>query len=254
VTARGDAAGSGDGDLTREAVDQALPGRPTRVYPALLSTEAEATAWARAGAPDGAVVVADYQVSARGRAGLPLTSRLGEGLGFSIVLRPDLPIDREGWPYLVGSLAVAGGLDQGLDDEPTRVCWPDRVTSGDGTHLADLGLQVGLSQDTVAWAVLTVLVATAHPPRPPLLARLVEALEHHGQQSAEGTLEEYRRRCSSLGCWLRALMVPLGPGGPEVTGEAVDVLPDGALVLRTRQGNRVAIPPMSLGLLEDAVR
>src|SRR5207244_3643314 len=35
------------GDLTVEAVAAALPDRPLRVYPALLSTEADALAWAR---------------------------------------------------------------------------------------------------------------------------------------------------------------------------------------------------------------
>ena len=43
----------------------------------------------------------------------------------------------------------------------------------------------------------------------------------------------------------------MGPSGPEVVGEAVDVLEDGALVIRTERGSRVAVPPQNLGLLED---
>jgi BirA family biotin operon repressor/biotin-[acetyl-CoA-carboxylase] ligase len=31
----------------------------------------------------------------------------------------------------------------------------------------------------------------------------------------------------------------------------VDVLADGALVIRTERGSRVAVPPQNLGLLED---
>lgn len=52
-------------DLSAHALAEALPGRPVRSYPAMLSTEADALAWARAGADDGAVVVAGYQAAPR---------------------------------------------------------------------------------------------------------------------------------------------------------------------------------------------
>ncbi|HWH34036.1 MAG TPA: hypothetical protein VNT56_01805 [Acidimicrobiales bacterium] len=54
-------------DLSAGVLAAALPDRPLRSYPAPLSTEADALAWARAGAPVGAVVVADYQAAPRGR-------------------------------------------------------------------------------------------------------------------------------------------------------------------------------------------
>ncbi len=41
----------------------------------------------------------------------------------------------------------------------------------------------------------------------------------------------------------------MGPGGPEINGEAVDVLADGSLVVLTARGNRVAVPPQNLGVL-----
>jgi BirA family biotin operon repressor/biotin-[acetyl-CoA-carboxylase] ligase len=68
-----------DDDLAADVLAADLPGRPLRSYPALLSTEADALAWARAGAPDGAVVVAGYQASPRGRAGLPWQVQQGTG-------------------------------------------------------------------------------------------------------------------------------------------------------------------------------
>jgi len=48
-------------------------------------------------------------------------------------------------------------------------------------------------------------------------------------------------------------MIPMGPGGPEIIGEAVDVLADGSLVVLTARGSRVAVPPQNLGLLEEPV-
>lgn len=235
------------GDLEASEVAAALGDRPVRAYPALLSTEAVGMAWAREGAPSGAVVVADYQASPRGRGGLPWTVRQGRGLGFTLLVRPDLPPQREGWPYvaaLLGLLDVVGGAG-------TSLVWPDTVRGADGADLARLGVYVELGPGRTEWVSATVLVEDASPPRGPLLARLVDAIEERLDAPAAAVLADYLPRCATLGLRKQARLIPMGPGGPEVTGEAVDVLADGALVLLTPRGSRVAIPPHNLGLLED---
>ena len=233
-------------DLDPAQVAEALGDRPVRCYPALLGTEPVAMAWAREGAPDGAVVVADYQASPRGRGGWPWTVRPGHGLGFTLLLRPELEPEREGWPYvpcLLALLDAVGG--PGAD-----LVWPDTVS--DGEHVvARLGVYVELGPSRTEWTAATVLVEDAAPPRAPLLARVVEAMEGRLNQPAEQVLADYLPRCRTLGRQQRARLIPLGPGGPEVVGEAVDVLPDGALVLRTARGSRVAVPPQNLGLLDE---
>lgn len=234
-------------DLDTDAVAAALGDRPVRAYPAVLSTEAVAMAWAREGAPSGAVVVADYQASPRGRGGLPWTVQLGHGLGFTLILRPDLPLDREGWPYAAALLAlhdVVGGPGSVLE-------WPDTIRTPDGSVLARLGAYVELGPGRTEWVSLTVLVEDAIPPRAALLADLIEALDARMRAPAETVLADYLPRCATLGRQVRARLIPMGPGGPEVTGEAVAVLADGALVLLTTRGHRVAVPPHNLGLLED---
>lgn len=244
----GDPRDSGDaGDLGGIVVAAALGDRPCRTYPALLSTEAAAMAWARHDAPSGAVVVADYQASPRGRGGLPWTVRPGEGLGFTLLARPELPPEREGWPYVPALLALHDVV--GTDD--VGLTWPDAVHTADGVPLAALGVYVELGPARTQWLTVTALVEHARPPRAALLARLVDALEHRLAQPAEQVLTDYLPRCATLGRRRRARLIPMGPGGPEVTGEAVDVLDDGALVLLTDRGNRVAVPPHNLGLLEE---
>ena len=234
-------------DLAQEVVAAALGDRPVRCYPALLSTEAEAMAWARSGGPAGAVVAADYQAAPRGRAGWPWKVRPGRGLGVSVVLRPELPAEREGWPYIPCSVALADALAR-----PDAVLeWPDAVLEqGSGCVLARLGVHGEVGEGGVDWATVTVLVEDAGPPRASLLATMVTALDHRLGQSVDEVLREYRSACTTLGRAVRARLLPLGPDGPEVVGEAVDVLPDGALVIATRSGRRVAVPPQSLGLLE----
>lgn len=236
----------GGGDLSAAALSGALPGRPVRSYPALLSTEADALAWARAGAPEGALVVADYQASPRGRAGLPWQVRQGEGLGFSLVLRPTLPAEREGWLYTVAVSGVADVAGSGA-----RIVWPDEVRRGD-QRVSGVGVQVELGPEGTRWAVLTVLFAAARPSRTGLLARLVDAIEGRYRSPAEAVLADYLPRCATLRRDVRARLIPMGPAGPQVSGQAVDCLADGALVIETEAGRRVAVRPQHLGLLEDA--
>jgi BirA family biotin operon repressor/biotin-[acetyl-CoA-carboxylase] ligase len=239
------------GDLAADELAPTLGDRPFRSYPALLSTEPEAMAWARAGAPAGAVVVADYQASARGRGGWPWRVQSGRGLGFSIVLRPELPPEREGWLYVVVSVALADALADAADD--VGFDWPDTVTTADGAAvLARLGVFVELGPARTEWAVATVLVEDAAPPRGPLLARLAAAVEARLGEPADAVLAAYTPRCRTVGRSVRARMIPLGPGGPAVVGGAVGVLADGALVLVTPRGNRVAVRPPNLGVLEPA--
>ncbi|MBW3561733.1 MAG: hypothetical protein KY437_04475 [Actinobacteria bacterium] len=244
-------------DLTADALAEHLPGRELRSYPAILSTQADAMAWARQGAPAGSVVVADYQVSPRGRGGRPWDVQQGEGLGFSIVLRPDLPPQREGWLYTIAASGVADVVGRGEETAiagnggPTRIAWPDEVLRG-SVRTGALGIHVELGAGGIQWAVATFLIDGALPPRGPLLRRIVDAVEARARQSAEEVLDDYRPRCLTLGRQLRARLVPLGPAGPQVTGLAVDLRDDGALVLETQRG-RVAVPPQNLGDLEEAL-
>jgi BirA family biotin operon repressor/biotin-[acetyl-CoA-carboxylase] ligase len=252
--------GSHGGDLSEETVARAVPGRPLRVYPAVVSTEADALAWARAGAPEGALVVADYQLSPRGRAGWPWEVRQDEALGFSLVLRPRLPPEREGWLYVVAVSGLADVLGAKAGDpgrpaaEPAEVTirWPDEVLTA-SARAGAVAVQAQLGAGDADWAVVTVLVEEARAPRAPLLARIVDAIEQRYRSPTDEVLADYLPRCASLGRKLRARLVPLAPGGPQVTGLAVDCLADGALVLRDDRGRRVAVRPQHLGLLEEAL-
>lgn len=225
------------GDLDAALLEQLLPGRAVRSYPALLSTEADALAWARGGAPAGALVAAEYQVSPRGRAGLEWRPEPGRSLCFSVVLRPRLPAPREGWLYAVAVSAladVAGG----------EIEWPDTV-AGAGA----VGVHAELGPLGVAWAVVNLLVERAEPPRAPLLARLVEAVERRLAEPSARVLADYLPRCATVGRALEARLVPTGPGGVTVAGVARTVLADGALVLEEEGGRRVAVRPQALAVL-----
>lgn len=232
-------------DLSLEALSPLLPGRELRSYPALLSTEAAALAWARQGASAGALVVADYQASPRGRAGFEWTVTPGDSLAFSLVARPTMKHEREGWLYTAATTAVADVIG-----DTAAIEWPDRVYLDD--ELAgNVGIHAELGPAVVLWAVVNVLIPHTDPPRGPLLAQLIEAIEHRVNAPTDEVLRDYLPRLRTIGRRVRARMIPMGPAGPQVTGTARGSLMDGALLIETPKGNRVAIRPQNLGILED---
>jgi BirA family transcriptional regulator, biotin operon repressor / biotin---[acetyl-CoA-carboxylase] ligase len=233
-------------DLGAKTLAVIMPTRAVRSYPAMLSTESDAQAWGRAGGPAGGVVVADYQASPRGRGGFEWTVTPGRGLGFTLLLHPPWPPEREGWPYLPACLALADVVGAGA-----TLTWPDAVHHGDA-RAAAVGVHTELAPGRIAWATVTVLVEDARPPRAPLLRDAVEAIERRLEQPAEAVLDEYRAACTTLGRRVTARLVPMGPAEVRVTGEAVDCRDDGSLVIVNAEDRRVAVPPQHLGLLEPA--
>lgn len=234
-------------DLSEAAVFDALAGRPVRSYPAILSTETDAIGWARAGGPAGSVVVAGYQASARGRGGYLWDVRPDEGLGFSVILRPDLEARREGWPYIPAALALAE-----LAGPESIIRWPDQVVV-EGAVWATVAVQVELGDTQVEVAVVSAYLPTVEPPRAPVLADAVELIEAFMAEPQDDVIEAFVDRCETIGRSVTARIIPVGPTGEQVTGLAIDVKADGALVLRTREDRRAAIPPHVLGVLEEAL-
>lgn len=232
--------------LSEEALSAAMPDRPIRAFPALLSTEAEALARARAGDPAGTLVVADYQAAPRGRGGLPWELDPERDVGFSLVLRPPLPPSREGWLYLAGCCALAE-----LAGDTATTAWPDEVRV-DGRLWGAVAVQTDPEPATIRWAVVTVRLPW-DTERASRVAAAVAAIEARVDRPTDELLADYRARCETLGRQVTARLVPMGPTGVTVTGLASDVRDDGALILATRTGQRLAVPPPNLGRLDEAL-
>lgn len=231
-------------DLGEGELAAALAGRPVRSYPALLSTEADALAWARAGAPDGAVVVADYQAAPRGRSGLEWRVTPGTDLAFSVILRPALAVEREGWLYTLACTAVAEtcGSDATIE-------WPDEIHGRVGAPAA-VGIRAEAGAHALAWAVVNVMIPGCRRPRATVLAQLLATLDELARRPADEVLDLHRSRCATLGRRVSATLLPLGPNAVRVAGTAATTLKDGALVISTDDERRMAVRPQSLGTIE----
>ena len=95
-------------------------------YPSLGSTNDRAAELARAGAPEGTLVVADEQTAGRGRSGRRWHSPAGSGLALSLVLRPTTLGSRE--IAAIGLIGAMGSIEAlteyGMQPE---LKWPNDV-------------------------------------------------------------------------------------------------------------------------------
>jgi BirA family biotin operon repressor/biotin-[acetyl-CoA-carboxylase] ligase len=226
------------------------------------STNADAMALAREGAPEGIVLVADHQTAGRGRAGRTWTAPPGAGLLLSILLRP--PAAVVDLTTMAVAVAAAAAIESVAGFAP-RLKWPnDLVWPGDGSvpdrKLAGILAEADWSIDgeavvvvvgigiNVAWpddlpAELADIAVAINHVTDVLVDRealLVELLSELGPRytallagDRAGLLDEWRDRSATLG---HAVRVEHGDG--EVEGTAVDITDDGHLVVETPDGSR----------------
>lgn len=142
-------------------------GRPVTVAAVTASTNDDARRAAAAGAPHGALFLADAQTKGRGRGGHAWHSPPGENLYMSIVLRPRVELAALPTLALVLGLCVARAVDGALGAEGMRagIKWPNDVIV-DGRKIAGLlvesSLRGGALEAVVAGVGLNVR-ATVFP-------------------------------------------------------------------------------------------
>jgi BirA family biotin operon repressor/biotin-[acetyl-CoA-carboxylase] ligase len=242
------------------------------------STNADALALARDGAPEGIVLVADHQTAGRGRKGRSWEAPPSASLLVTVLLRP--PAEVAG----LGTMAVSVAATAALHDEAgvaARIKWPnDLVWPGDGSApdrklggilaeadwparspaaagwsppppdervvvVVGMGLNVNwpaeLPEDLRDIAVAANHVAGHPVDREALLIAFLEQLD-----AAYGELVGRRSESQLFGRWRersatlgRRVRVDLGVD--DVTGTALDITDEGHLVVLTDEGDRRTI-------------
>jgi BirA family biotin operon repressor/biotin-[acetyl-CoA-carboxylase] ligase len=220
------------------------------VVPDTASTNADLLLAAVAGAPEGTVLAAEYQHGGRGRLDRSWSSPSGAGLTFSMLLRPRVPLMRWGWLPLLAGVALSSAV--GAD---ARLKWPNDLLLGpDGRKAAGILVQigddaavigVGLNVSTTAeelpvdTATSLALEGASELDRTALLGAFLERFSplYDGWQAALGDAETsglaaaFRAACATLGA---AVSIELAD--ERLEGEAVDVDPDGRLLVRPDEG------------------
>ncbi len=239
-------------------------GRRVYYYPETVSTNTAAVGLARAGEPHGTVVVADFQSRGRGRLDHEWSSRAGEDLLFTLILRPGgTPGLKEMLPVtLVFSSALASTLSTALASD-VSVKWPNDIIapggkiggilaegtsrpSGEGFVAVGIGVNVnsrpGSFPEELQGRVATCRSVSGRQwDRAALLADLLKSMEDHYRRFRRDGFEalrpDYESRLTLLG---RVVSFERGGRRDTATVEGVDA--DGAL--RVRYG--ADDPPLSL--------
>jgi BirA family biotin operon repressor/biotin-[acetyl-CoA-carboxylase] ligase len=240
------------------------------------STNADALALARSGAPEGIVVVADHQTAGRGRRDRAWAAPPGGSLLVSVLLRPRAPV--AGAVTMAAAVAMAAAVDEAagvaagvkwpndlvvataagdrkLAGILAEADWPAGATISGGYRapapyeravvVVGVGVNVAWPADVSGDPGLAAVAETAtalswlgaHVDRVDLLVAFLRGLAaRYGDLAASGPdalMAEWRRRSATLG---RRVRVDLGVD--ELEGTAVDVTPEGHLVIEADTGGR----------------
>jgi BirA family transcriptional regulator, biotin operon repressor / biotin---[acetyl-CoA-carboxylase] ligase len=232
---------------------------PVHHFETLDSTNDLAKELAVQGAPEGTVVVAEAQTGGRGRLGREWNSPPGVGLYVSLVLRPMLPPMELPQITLTTAVAVVRAVRRVTGVAP-GIKWPNDLLVN-GKKLGGILTEMETESDRIRHVVVGLGLNVNNPEFPPELAATATSLtltaggtfsrvnllkawleefeELYGRFLNQGfpeILEEWKGYAVTLG---RAVTVRQGPR--EISGQAMDVAPDGALLLRTNTGEMVRV-------------
>lgn len=211
------------------------------------STNSTALAMAIRGAPEWTVVAAGHQTGGRGRLGRTWVSEPGGSLLFSFVLRPRVSPDRALLLTLLSAVAMAEAAEaeSGLD---VRCKWPNDLLV-DGRKVAGIlaearsrgrslqhvviGIGVNLRDAPVGMADAAALgPVDRHALLAGFLRRFRERYAPGGEGLSHLVVSAYAPRCATLGTRVSAMTL----SGLTIEGEAVDLDPNGNLVIATERG------------------
>ncbi len=240
--------------LTERGVRAYLGGdAPVEIYRSIDSTNNRAKALAMAGAPHGALVIADMQTMGRGRMGRAFYSPAGSGLYMSVVLRPRVAAERAVKATVIAAVAAARAVEK-LSGLRTDIKWVNDLYAG-GKKLAGILTEAGMdlesgNLDYCVTGIGVNLRREAYPeelrgiatsveeqcgeriPRARLAAEITRGmLDMMEDMGNPGIMREYRERSNVIG---REVLVTRGDERFEAVAEAIDN--DGALVVRTAEG------------------
>ncbi|MBW1917683.1 MAG: biotin--[acetyl-CoA-carboxylase] ligase [Deltaproteobacteria bacterium] len=219
----------------------------------LSSTNDLAKQLARQGYPEGTVILAESQTAGRGRLGRNWESPPGSGIYVSIILRPALPPVEMPKLTLTAAVAVVQALEQTTGIRvgikwPNDLIWQEKKLGGILTEMETesdqmshlvLGLGVNVNTSSFPPALATIATSLAQGggrfSRLAILRAWLEALDRlYGRFQAREfapILARWRQAAVSLG---KTVTVRQGSG--TITGLALDVTPEGALLIQTAVG------------------
>jgi BirA family transcriptional regulator, biotin operon repressor / biotin---[acetyl-CoA-carboxylase] ligase len=231
-------------------------GREIRYQSTTPSTQRSAHQWARMGAPEGAVVIAEEQTQGRGRLGRDWYSPPQTGIWMSLILRPAIALMQASQMTLLAAVGVLQGIERITGLSP-QIKWPNDLLIA-GKKVCGILTELRGEQEQIHYIVvgigINVNTTVAHfPPelrgtatslalqlggsvhRAPLLAAILAELEQRYEDYLLAGFSviqtEWERRADMVG----KVITVRGAHGVTI-GTVVRLNENGALLLRTAQG------------------
>ena len=236
-------------------------GKTIHYFHSIDSTNSKAYQLAIQDAEEGEVVIAELQVKGRGRLGRYWFSPAFLNLYLSVILRPQIPPHQASLITLMAAVATANAIEKYSGLLPL-IKWPndilirDRKVAGllneihsemDRIHFVILGIGVNLNMDGKMFSKEIRGVATSLKremgqtiSRKAFLQSLLEELESWYEiflkEGGAPVLKAWRDRAKIEGKRVRVTSF-----GETLSGVAVDIDSDGAMILETKDGKRKRI-------------
>lgn len=244
-------------EVLEKSLETRLLGRHVTYYQEASSTNALASAMARAGCPEGEVVIAESQTGGRGRLGRPWDSPAGKNLYLSMVLRPSMNPAEAARLTLLAAVAVADTLREYVEVGP-RIKWPNDVLLK-GLKASGILCELGTEQNKVSFVTVGIGVNLNYPRRQMpseiqgiatsvleetgqevdrvrFAKALIENLESHYVELWERGFEAIARSWNEYarieGQWMRARVAGKG----DILGKARGLDENGFLLLEDARG------------------
>jgi BirA family biotin operon repressor/biotin-[acetyl-CoA-carboxylase] ligase len=220
------------------------------------STQEIAKALAAQGVAEGTIVVAETQSKGRGRVGRQWSSPQG-GVYFSIILRPDMKPSEALRLPLVAGVAVAQAIKRNTKLTP-KLKWPNDIMLG-SKKIGGILTEMNAEMDRLDWVIVGIglNVNTPHESFPEEVEGVATSLMEAGGKNilrvkllqdilfefeslydelAKSGFETIRMKWKALSNTIGANVVVNMPT-EKVTGKAMDIDSDGALILKKEDGS-----------------
>ena len=206
--------------------------------------------------PSGTLIIADEQTAGKGRQGRQWQSQKGKNLLFTVVTRPLFVLDKVRVLPFAAALAAADGIEQ--ETKSAVECkWPndllidgkkvagmliETTTQNDAIMNVILGIGINVNQtefghDIKEKATSLKLHSQQDVDRVRLLCAVLAELEYRFDQlrhfSPQMLLDEWKQRATMLGS-----EITLVEHRTSIKARAMDVAPNGALVIEEMNGTR----------------
>lgn len=244
--------------LTAEEIEAGLEteylGRKAYCHESLDSTNEEAKRQGLRGAENGSLFIAEEQVGGKGRLGRTFVSPPGTGLWFTILLRPGMIPVHVSLTTLMSGMAVCRAI-RSLSGCPALIKWPNDIIIGEKKvcgiltemsaeidRIEFLAVGIGINVNNTAFPenirqkATSLLIESGKPLRrirllQEILRNFESLLKANLLTTGNSFLTEYRELCVTLN-----RKVSFFRKNKSVTGTAVDISPEGELLVRMEDG------------------